>query len=228
MEEVVWTPRSPVVQVEARARPAQNLRWSRESVVSGANNLDVAVALAARRAQEDKLAHQRDINLRELEMRRRDNEKALELAAVQTACSELAAEAEAGNTRAASLEAALVAEKERRTAAEKQLQERAATGSFSAEQLTEMSEADLETSQARLEAGLDAIRREFRRRLEMDQIRLRDERAEQTLCSVCLTQEKCILLAPCNHICCCEVCGAKMQRCPLCQSAVTSRVTVFL
>ena len=89
MEEVVWTPRSPAVQVEARARPAQNLRWSRESVVSGANNLDVAAALAARRAQEDKLArqqaHQRDINQRELELRRRDNEKALELAAVQTA-----------------------------------------------------------------------------------------------------------------------------------------------
>lgn len=50
----------------------------------------------------------------------------------------------------------------------------------------------------------------------------------QGSCSVCLENEKCILLVPCNHLCLCETCSNHLNDCPLCKTRITNKLKVFL
>ena len=95
------------------------------------------------------------------------------------------------------------------------------------EEATSLRDDELENLEARLEAALDQIRREHKRRLVSEKSRLRAS-LDQNTCAVCLEAPKCIMFDPCNHICACEGCGAKVSKCPLCQIDVRSRVKVYL
>jgi len=48
-------------------------------------------------------------------------------------------------------------------------------------------------------------------------------------CIVCFERAKDTLLQPCNHICCCSTCAAKLSPniCPVCRSAIESKVKIF-
>jgi len=98
---------------------------------------------------------------------------------------------------------------------------------ISTDAVSSMSESDLDAVQHRLEDGLEAIRGELKLRLHREKNRLRSER-DQTLCLACADAEKSILLTPCNHICVCEACGERLDRCPICMCPVEGRVKVYL
>ena len=165
----------------------------------------------------------------------------VELAAAKAAVSELSKTAEAARHRIVELENSLQDEKSRRMSLEKELSDVGAAcadkrpqvhiGNGAAglrrEEVQCLKDVDLEVLQGRLEDGLDVIRRENKRRLELQKNRLRDS-LDQNMCAVCLESEKCIMFAPCNHICACEGCGGRVDKCPMCQSVVTSRVKVYL
>ncbi len=55
-------------------------------------------------------------------------------------------------------------------------------------------------------------------------------------CAVCLENEKCILLLPCNHMCICEQCSNRInlttpnineQKCPICNSGIRIKSKIF-
>ena len=46
-------------------------------------------------------------------------------------------------------------------------------------------------------------------------------------CVVCFDENKNIVFVPCHHLCCCEDCGATLQKCPLCRKGISDRVKIF-
>ncbi len=54
--------------------------------------------------------------------------------------------------------------------------------------------------------------------------------SERNLCVICQDAQKTILLRPCNHYCLCENCASNltaMRRCPLCNTTITERITLY-
>jgi len=47
-------------------------------------------------------------------------------------------------------------------------------------------------------------------------------------CIVCFEREKEVVLNPCRHLCCCNVCAGVMHACPLCRSPIESKTNVFI
>ena len=49
-------------------------------------------------------------------------------------------------------------------------------------------------------------------------------------CSICMTQERNLVFMPCNHLCACAECGFNptINTCPMCRSAFTSRMVVYV
>eukprot|EP01018_Ginkgo_biloba_P009139 Gb_38209 [translate_table: standard] len=60
--------------------------------------------------------------------------------------------------------------------------------------------------------------------------RLREnkELKEQRTCRVCRTNNSCILLLPCRHLCLCKECESRLQTCPLCKSMKNASVQVYM
>jgi hypothetical protein len=54
------------------------------------------------------------------------------------------------------------------------------------------------------------------------------EAKESCLCVVCYEQKLDMLLQPCNHACCCALCAALVQKCPVCRSPITNRIKIYL
>uniref|UniRef100_A0A6A7FZT5 von Willebrand factor type A domain containing protein n=1 Tax=Hirondellea gigas TaxID=1518452 RepID=A0A6A7FZT5_9CRUS len=54
------------------------------------------------------------------------------------------------------------------------------------------------------------------------------DQEDATTCCVCLTNAKNILLRPCRHVCLCDECAPKVQKCPLCSEVITKRTKVYL
>ena len=58
------------------------------------------------------------------------------------------------------------------------------------------------------------------------------EEDEETLCVVCLTEQKCMLIRPCNHICLCLECSnllkSKVNECPLCRGRIEHIERVYM
>lgn len=50
---------------------------------------------------------------------------------------------------------------------------------------------------------------------------------ESRLCSVCRTQEKCILSTPCGHIAACAECHPALRNCPLCRQRIEKGVKAY-
>ena len=103
----------------------------------------------------------------------------------------------------------------------------AAKVELSDEELTALSEAELDERAKGMERGLERIKGEVKLRMHREMERMRIER-DQTLCMACCDKEKSILLTPCNHICVCEACSYQLEKCPICMSPIESRVKVFL
>lgn len=47
-------------------------------------------------------------------------------------------------------------------------------------------------------------------------------------CVVCLEAPREVLLYPCRHVCCCQACADRLQRCPMCRAEKTAFTQVFL
>ncbi|CAL9756902.1 unnamed protein product [Musa acuminata subsp. burmannicoides] len=47
-------------------------------------------------------------------------------------------------------------------------------------------------------------------------------------CRVCVRRNACMVLLPCNHLCCCEPCAALLEACPFCGSVKIGSVEVLL
>eukprot|EP00249_Psilotum_nudum_P010740 c22732_g2_i1 orf=1464-2561(+) len=54
------------------------------------------------------------------------------------------------------------------------------------------------------------------------------ELKEQRTCRVCRTNDVCILLLPCRHLCLCKDCENRLDTCPLCRSPKDVSVQVYL
>ena len=51
---------------------------------------------------------------------------------------------------------------------------------------------------------------------------------DSKLCSVCLDQDKCVMLEPCRHVCLCQACAPIQTSCPICRVTPTKRVELYL
>ena len=51
---------------------------------------------------------------------------------------------------------------------------------------------------------------------------------DSKLCSVCLDNEKCVMLEPCRHVCLCQECAPMQTSCPICRVTPTNRVQLYL
>ena len=51
---------------------------------------------------------------------------------------------------------------------------------------------------------------------------------DSKLCSVCLDQDKSIMLEPCRHVCLCQECAPRVTSCPICRCTPTRRVQLYL
>ena len=51
---------------------------------------------------------------------------------------------------------------------------------------------------------------------------------DSKLCSVCLDQDKSIMLEPCRHVCLCQECAPRVTNCPICRCTPTKRVQLYL
>ena len=51
---------------------------------------------------------------------------------------------------------------------------------------------------------------------------------DSKLCSVCLDQDKCVMLEPCRHVCLCQECAPIQTSCPICRVTPTKRVQLYL
>ncbi len=79
---------------------------------------------------------------------------------------------------------------------------------------------------------LNALESELRgslRKVETRKVILQER--QNTLCVICLSQPKSIVLMACSHLCLCESClnqsGASLTECPVCQKTITGTLKVF-
>ncbi len=71
--------------------------------------------------------------------------------------------------------------------------------------------------------------RESLRRVETRKVILQER--QNTLCVICLSQPKSIVLMACSHLCLCESClnqsGASLTECPVCRKAINGTMKIF-
>ena len=51
---------------------------------------------------------------------------------------------------------------------------------------------------------------------------------EELNCVVCLTMRKTVVLLPCRHLCTCKDCVDDLQECPMCRTAISASMDIFL
>ncbi|KAJ3674155.1 hypothetical protein LUZ60_006147 [Juncus effusus] len=56
----------------------------------------------------------------------------------------------------------------------------------------------------------------------------RDAKNNVTVCKVCKSNEACMLLLPCRHLCLCKECESKIGFCPLCQSSKILGMEIYM
>jgi Zinc finger, C3HC4 type (RING finger) len=68
--------------------------------------------------------------------------------------------------------------------------------------------------------------------VEATQRAIAQKEKEDTLCVICLAQEKTHMFLPCSHRCTCEPCARQVlfrtKRCPLCRTQTQSIIRVFV
>ncbi|RYG94958.1 hypothetical protein EON65_56680 [archaeon] len=53
---------------------------------------------------------------------------------------------------------------------------------------------------------------------------------QQRLCTICMEDDRTVLLMPCRHLCLCSKCSEQsmLQLCPICRNRIQEKVTVFI
>jgi len=84
---------------------------------------------------------------------------------------------------------------------------------------------DLETLEKNLTESLDLVKKEKEKAIKK---RLHNEE-QKHVCVVCLTEPKCVLLMPCQHLCVCKDCSMRgeLNKCPLCRKYVHQKMDVY-
>ena len=54
-----------------------------------------------------------------------------------------------------------------------------------------------------------------------------DVECDETLCVICMSRPREVVLLPCKHRCCCIECAPAPATCPMCRTAVSDRMKVF-
>ena len=73
----------------------------------------------------------------------------------------------------------------------------------------------------------DRLTNTYQQRLDREvQVTVDDRMAENAACSICLTDPKCVALAPCGHVFC-KSCSSRCRKCHLCRENVKSRLPLF-
>jgi len=94
------------------------------------------------------------------------------------------------------------------------------------EDLGDLSVSNLGTLENRLNIALRNVQRAKSDRLA--QQRKEKELADLRSCVVCLMEDKCALFEPCKHLCACMACAQSLDCCPICRTAITRRIQVYL
>jgi len=72
------------------------------------------------------------------------------------------------------------------------------------------------------------LKRVSRARDEIEKKKATSNTDASNVCCVCLEGRKSILLMPCRHFCLCDSCNTRINdRCPMCNSCITSSITVY-
>ena len=51
---------------------------------------------------------------------------------------------------------------------------------------------------------------------------------EEKLCKICNTRDNNVVLLPCAHFCCCMICSATIQKCPLCNRRISEKIKTYV
>uniref|UniRef100_A0A8W8JLT5 RING-type domain-containing protein n=1 Tax=Magallana gigas TaxID=29159 RepID=A0A8W8JLT5_MAGGI len=47
-------------------------------------------------------------------------------------------------------------------------------------------------------------------------------------CKFCQESDLEVVLEPCGHLCCCQTCASRCDRCPICRAEISRRARTFL
>jgi hypothetical protein len=75
------------------------------------------------------------------------------------------------------------------------------------------------------------VDRQAKKKLELKEKDDEETEVDSEQCSICLTNKKCVMYAPCNHIASCNQCAQQIikgqKKCPLCRKVVETMAQVF-
>ena len=55
-----------------------------------------------------------------------------------------------------------------------------------------------------------------------------EELVEARLCKVCRREDSCMVFVPCGHLVCCQQCGERATRCPVCRMVISEKIRSFI
>ena len=55
-----------------------------------------------------------------------------------------------------------------------------------------------------------------------------EELVEARLCKVCRRKDSCMVFVPCGHLVCCQECGERATRCPVCRMDISEKIRSFI
>eukprot|EP01118_Nematostelium_gracile_P011053 TRINITY_DN3888_c0_g1_i4.p1 TRINITY_DN3888_c0_g1~~TRINITY_DN3888_c0_g1_i4.p1 ORF type:complete len:161 (-),score=31.23 TRINITY_DN3888_c0_g1_i4:72-554(-) len=64
--------------------------------------------------------------------------------------------------------------------------------------------------------------------ITLEQLAMKYPTEENTMCSVCKKEKKCMAFAPCGHVYSCERCLGKPKECPLCHRIVDDSLRIYI
>ena len=78
-------------------------------------------------------------------------------------------------------------------------------------------------------SGVTLMNQLREREMRIEELEQRLEKQEiSRACCVCFQNTSCMLYEPCNHICVCERCDARvLDRCPICRNDIHGRMPVY-
>jgi hypothetical protein len=47
-------------------------------------------------------------------------------------------------------------------------------------------------------------------------------------CAICMMAEACVLFRPCRHLCSCEGCAVRIDKCPICRATIRGKENIFI
>jgi len=76
------------------------------------------------------------------------------------------------------------------------------------------------------------VERKVEKKLELEEKPDQEAEEDSHQCTICLTNKKCVLYAPCNHVASCNECAQKIlkgtKQCPLCREEVKAMTHIYI